>query len=293
MTVVWLILIILIAVFLFIGITLWRIRRPIPYPAPESLIIPTDTQFIPIEGVVNVRDIGGMTTSDNRQVKMGKVYRSASLSYITPNGKQALSALQPCLICDLRSEDEIINDPDPQFEGMRHETLNMATEGDKAKRLWLLLFNPRKLDGLLPKLYTSIILEENAHAIQRVMHMLLDEANYPMLIHCTAGKDRTGVIVALILGLLGVPEERIVADYTQSNHFYHHYEQIAHRLLRRLSFLRLNSANLFPILAAHPDTMRAVFRYLDDKYGGVMGYAETRLAFGAVEVVRLKGMLLG
>lgn len=293
MTVVWFILIILITVFLFIGITLWRVRRPIPYPAPESLIIPTDTQFIPIEGVVNVRDIGGMTTSDNRIVKLSKVYRSASLSYITPNGKGALSALQPCLICDLRSEDEIINDPDPQFEGIRHETLNMATEGDKAKRLWLLLFNPRKLDGLLPQLYTSIILEENAPAIKQALHMLLDEANYPMLIHCTAGKDRTGVIVALILALLGVPEEQIVADYTQSNHFYHHYEQIAHRLLRRLAFLRLNSANLFPILAAHPDTMRAVFHYLDDQYGGVMGYAETRLGFGADEVAQLKGILLG
>lgn len=292
MTVLWLILIILITILLFIGITLWRVRQPILYPAPESLIIPPDSVFIDIEGVVNVRDIGGMTTSDNRTVKMGKVYRSASLSYITPNGKEALSALQPCLICDLRSEDEIINDPDPQFEGIRHETLNMATEGDKAKRLWLLLFNPRKLEGLLPELYTSIILEENAPAIQRVMHMMLDEANYPMLIHCTAGKDRTGVIVALVLALIGVPEEIIVADYTQSNHFYYHYEQIAHRLLRRLAFLRLNSANLFPILAAHPDTMRAVFRYLEMRYGGVMEYAETRLAFGADEVARLKGMLL-
>lgn len=292
LTLLWLLLGIMGMVMLMIGITLWRVRRPLPYPTPESLIIPADTHFIPIDGVVNFRDIGGMHTPDGRQVRMGKIYRSASLSYITPQGKTAFLALQPCLICDLRSAEEVLNDPDPSFAGVRHETINMATEGDKAKRLWLLLFNPKKLDGLLPQLYTSVILEENAPAIQRVMRLLLDEANYPMIIHCTAGKDRTGVIIALILALIGVPQATILADYTQSNRFYHHYERIAHQLLRRLAFLRLNSANLFPILAADANTLRAVFAYLDDHYGGVIGYAQSRLGLGIADIERLRRLLL-
>jgi protein-tyrosine phosphatase len=292
LTLLWLLLGIIGMVMLMIGITLWRVRRPIPYPTPESLIIPADTHFIAIEGVVNFRDIGGMHTPDGRQVRMGKIYRSASLSYITPQGKTAFLALQPCMICDLRSAEEVLNDPDPSFVGVRHEMINMATEGDKAKRLWLLLFNPQKLDGLLPQLYTSVILEENAPAIQRVIRLLLDEANYPMIIHCTAGKDRTGVVIALILALIGVPQATIIADYTQSNRFYHHYERIAHQLLRRLAFLRLNSANLFPILAADANTLRAVFAYLDDHYGGVMGYAQSRLGLGIADIERLRRLLL-
>lgn len=288
----WVALGILITLMVVIGITLRRVRQAIPYPAPESLIVPSEAAFIAIEGVVNMRDIGGMTTSDNRRVRRGMVYRSAHLSYITPTGKAAFLALQPRLICDLRSEEEIMNDPDPHFEGVRYEILNIVTENDKTKRLWLLLFNPKKLQGLLPQLYIHVILEENAPVIGRLMRLLLDEANYPVDIHCTAGKDRTGVVVALILALLGVPEDQIIADYTQSNRFYHHYEQIAHRLLRRLGFLRLNSANLFPVLAAEPKTMHAVFRYLDERYGGVLGYAEQRLGFGAAAVERLRQILL-
>lgn len=292
LTLLWLLLGIMGMVMLMLGIILWRVRRPIPYPLPESLIIPINTHFITIDGVVNFRDIGGMHTPDGRQVRMGKIYRSASLSYITPQGKRALLALQPCVICDLRSAEEVLNDPDPSFAGVRHEMINMATEGDKAKRLWLLLFNPKKLDGLLPQLYISVILEENAPAIQRVMRLLLDETNYPIIIHCTAGKDRTGVIIALILALIGVPQATILADYTQSNRFYHHYERIAHQLLRRLAFLRLNSANLFPILAADANTLRAVFAYLDDHYGGVIGYAQSRLGLGIADIERLRRLLL-
>ncbi|MDX2075200.1 MAG: tyrosine-protein phosphatase [bacterium] len=277
----------------FIAFNLWRIRRPLPYPPPESLIIPAHTQFIPIDGVINFRDIGGVLTSDGKQVQTGKIYRSASLSYITPTGKQDLMALRPRLICDLRSHDEVTNDPDPTFDAIRAVNIGMATEGDKAKRLWMLLFRPKKLNTMLHTLYIDVILEENAPALSTALHTLLEADNLPVIIHCTAGKDRTGVIVALILALVGVSEAEIVADYSQSNHYYAHYEQIAHQLLRRLAFLRLNSHNLFPILIAHPDTMRAVFDYLRAKYGGVAGYAESRLGFDGDKVNRLKMMLLG
>ncbi len=273
-------------------ITLWRIRQPIPYPTPESLIIPNDTAFIPIDGVVNVRDIGGHITHDGKRVKTGQIFRSASLSYITPTGKTQLSVLKPCLICDLRSDEEVVNDPHPQLDGVRYVNIGMATEGDKARRLWLLIFRPKKLNTLLPRLYVDVILEENAPAIARALRTVVDADNLPLLIHCTAGKDRTGVVVALILSLLGVSEEQVVADYTQSNHFYAHYERIAHLLLRRLAFLRLNSANLFPILVADPNTMRAVLAYLRAEYGGVAGYAEKRLGFGADDVGRLRELLL-
>jgi protein-tyrosine phosphatase len=292
MTILWLILGFILLITLIIGFNLWRIRQPIPYPTPDSLIIPTHTPFIPIDGVVNFRDVGGFITHEGKTVKHGKIYRGASLSYITPTGKQALLALQPRLICDLRSDEEVANDPDPTFESVQNINIGMATEGDKAKRLWLLLFRPKKLNTLLPTLYIDVILEENAPALQHALRLFLDEEQLPMVIHCTAGKDRTGVLVALILALVGVDEEAIVADYTQSNHFYAHYEQIAHQLLRKLAFLRLNSANLFPILVAHPDTMRAVFAYLRTEYGGVAGYAQSRLGFGADDVEKLKNTLL-
>lgn len=286
--------IIIIFILIAIGtiVTLWRIRQPIPYPAPESLIIPTNTPFIEIDGVVNVRDIGGHITPDGKRVKTGQIFRSASLSHITPTGKSQLSALKPCLICDLRSDEEVKNDPHPQLGDVRYVNIGMATEGDKARRLWLLIFRPKKLNTLLPRLYVDVILEENAPAIGQALRAVVDANNLPMLIHCTAGKDRTGVVVALLLALVGVSEEQVIADYTQSNHFYAHYERIAHLLLRRLGFLRLNSANLFPILVAHPDTMRAVFAYLQAEYGGVAGYAEKRLGFGADDVNRLRELLL-
>jgi len=285
-----LILLALIGIAVFI--ILWRVRQPIPYPTPESLIITSHTDFIPVDGVINLRDIGGFITTNNNRVKNGMIYRSANLSYITPTGKTQLMALKPCLICDLRSDEEVANDPHPDLEGVNYVNFGMATEGDKASRLWLLIFRPRKLNTLLPRLYQEVILEENAPAISRALRAVVDEKNLPMLIHCTAGKDRTGVVIALILALLGVPEDKIIADYTQSNYFYAHYEQVAHLLLRRLGFLRLNSANLFPILVADPNTMRAVFDYLRTKYGGVAEYAEKRLGFGAGDIAQLQRLLL-
>ena len=286
------ILIILALIGIATFIVLWRVRQPIPYPTPESLIIPTHTTFIPVDGVINLRDIGGFITYDDKRVKSGIIYRSANLSYITPTGKTQLMALKPCLICDLRSDEEVANDPHPELGDVNYINFGIATEGDKARRLWLLIFRPRKLNTLLPRLYQEVILEENASALSGALRAVLDEKNLPMLIHCTAGKDRTGVVVALILALLGVPEDKIIADYTQSNHFYTHYEQVAHLLLRRLGFLRLNSANLFPILVADPNTMRAVFDYLRDKYGGVAEYTEKRLGFGAGNIAQLKRLLL-
>lgn len=119
------------------------------------------------------------------------------------------------------------------------------------------------------------LLENQKDVVARVFAVFDDPAAFPLLLHCRAGKDRTGVIVALLLLLLGVEEEAIMADYLRSNRDYSDHQERRLRLFRCLSLGLADVRKLAWLGAAHRECLEAVFQQLCSRYGDVACYLES------------------
>lgn len=216
---------ILLAVAGVVGTWFLLRRRKINYPDAKTLIIQHEQDLsrrvLKIDGVANFRDLGGYATADGQRVRYGQVFRSGKLDGLTDAGRQAAQALGIRLICDMRSPEEVADAPDAMIDATtRSEAFPLQTDDNRIAQVSALLFNRAAVRDLLPQLYTRVILDENAQTLGQIIERVADANNRPTLIHCTAGKDRTGVISALLLEILGVPDDVIIADYTLSNLYY-------------------------------------------------------------------------
>jgi protein-tyrosine phosphatase len=280
------------------AVMFWRWRRqPLSYPAPESLIIQPESEsagerILPFEAVANVRDVGGYRTDAGRRVRWGRVYRSGALSHATPADRERLAALDLRLVVDLRSAEEVADAPDHTLPGARALHLPLHDAQEKLKRLRVLLFNPRQLARLVPDAYIRIMIEGNAPLFGSVLRELADSANLPVLIHCTAGKDRTGVATALLLRLLGVPEQTVIADYTLSNYYFEDFRRYTLRAVEPLRKLGVRQEDVTPLLLADPATLRATLDHINMTYGSVEAYLRQRAGIDDATIAALRANLL-
>ena len=179
-----------------------RNSRPV-YADPASLVIrlPDDEadRILQIEGVANFRDVGGYKTADGKRVRRGLVYRSGSLAQLTDAGLEKLGALGIKLVCDLRGADELEDGPDrlPTSPAPEYVHMPLSVQDDRRQRLRAVFFNPNAVAPMMPEMYTGTMIDGNARLYGDVLRRMADPAHLPTLIHCTAGKDRTGVAIAL------------------------------------------------------------------------------------------------
>ena len=114
----------------------------------------------------------------------------------------------------------------------------------------------------------------------------------PAVIHCTAGKDRTGIASALLLAALGVPEDTIIADYSLTNRDYAHIYELVKAQMAPLMRFGLTADDLHPLMLANPETLRAALRYLHQHYGDVETYLRERAGVDEATLARLRNTLL-
>lgn len=252
----------------------------------------TAERTIPGISIPNFRDIGGYPTEDGRQVRWNRVYRSSALADMTDADQAVLARLGIQLICDLRTDEEVAEVADQVPEGAEYLHLPAKGEENRLQRMLQLFVNPSSTEDLMPELYTTIMLDNNTELIQRIFTRLADPASYPMVIHCAAGKDRTGVVVALLLKLLGVSDEIIVADYTQSNLFYDHYYRLSETVRRQLAAFGVPEAALQPLLISKPAYIEAALRHMTRKYGTIESYLRLRARIDNATMQRIRDNLL-
>lgn len=262
--------------------------------AGEAVIVAE--RALPLEGVANARDIGGYLTRDGRRVRWGQVYRTGSLAGATAADLDYLQTLGARLVCDLRSADEIGDDPNrlPESPAPRYQHLPINAGEQTGERLRALLFNPRGLQALMDDLYTHYMIEQYGETFGEALRLLADPDNLPAIIHCTAGKDRTGVTIALLLAVLGVPDDVIIADYTLSNRFYIAFRDfIASKFRQPQAFLvGLHVDDFQPLLTAHPRTMQHTLDYIRQHYETVERYLELKAGVDAATRAALRTNLL-
>lgn len=249
-------------------------------------------RVLEIDGAGNFRDIGGYPAQDGRRVRWGRVYRSGYLAELTPAGLAQLESLGVRLTCDLRSAEEVRMSPDRLPDGTRYLQLPVVARENRLARLYTLFIDRRRMLVAMPNTYRYLLIDANPTLFGRILTELADEANLPALIHCSAGKDRTGVAVALLYMLLGVPEEIIIADYSLSNRAYPFFRRMGEGMVERVRRLRVTVDDITPLLTAHPDTLRATLEHIREKYGTIEDYLLGPAGMDRATLDRLRDMML-
>ncbi len=238
----------------------------------DGLRLSLAERLLPLTGGFNLRDIGGYETKDGRFTRWGQVYRSGSLSSLTPEDQRYLQELGLRLVCDVRSSGEISQAPDQLPEGVAGWQRPLQSQESGREQVRTLRQHRQQMDALLLRVYTQVIIEENAAQVGEILTALAEGEKRPFLIHCAAGKDRTGVVIALLLLLLGVPEETVLADYSLSNLAYEAIHQVMEREMRQVLWVGMRPAQLYPVLLADPATLRAALATVRERYGSVEAY---------------------
>ena len=236
---------------------------------------------ISLAGCLNFRDLGGYPAADGRSVRWRQVFRSDALHHLTPEDVVRLrDELRLGAVIDLRSSAEL------------------ESEGRGPLAVERMRFHHHPLfDGDAPRTAPSAVLtltdryfllaEFAKRPIAQVISVLA-AADAPVVYHCAAGKDRTGVVSAILLGLLGVADEVIVADYaaTQEN-----LDAIIDRLMSAEGYQNMLNALPPDTLHAEPQTMLAFLERMRGTYGSMADYARSA-GVSDESLERLRGRLL-
>ncbi len=236
---------------------------------------------IDLAGCLNFRDLGGYPTADGRCIRWRSVFRSDALHHLTRSDVARLChELHLGAVIDLRSSAEL------RSEGrgpLAHEAVSFhhypLYDGD----------TPRAAPSAeLTLTDRYFLLAEFAKRPIASVISALAATDAPAVYHCAAGKDRTGVVSAILLGLLGVPDDVIVADYaaTQEN-----LDAIIERLMSTSGYQSLLSALPPDTMHAEPETMMVFLERMRATYGSMEAYALSAGVSGD-SVARLCGRLV-
>jgi protein-tyrosine phosphatase len=253
--------------------------------------------WIDLEGAVNVRDVGGTPTADGGEIVDRRLLRSENLQELTAQDIALLvDEIGVTTVVDLRSTRELmIEGPAPldAVDGVQHAHHPVLKEfldaSDTVAAALLLTAQAEDAERYPDDLMTGHYLGYLENRPEEVVGALRSIIAAPgaAVVHCAAGKDRTGVVVALALTVAGVEPEVIVADYVATNE---RIEEIIDRLSR--SKMYGGSVSTKPVRAheARAETMRAFLQQLDARYGGLPKWLADN-GFTADETAQLRARL--
>lgn len=178
-------------------------------------------RHLPMTGGFNFRDIGGYKTKDGKFVKWGKIFRSDDLSTLTDADLSYLSSFPLLSVVDYRSAEEIKAAPDKIPTSVKNDETYSINPGNVTSPTMLKNMDNTKIDAYMEQINVKFVSDSAAISQFRKMFEMLQNPtnNVPLLYHCTAGKDRTGMSTALILYALGVDDKTVMDDYLTSNQF--------------------------------------------------------------------------
>jgi protein-tyrosine phosphatase len=238
-------------------------------------------RLIALEGAVNFRDLGGYATLDGRRTRWRVLFRADGLSELSQTDFSVMRDLGIRTVVDLRSGHEVEQSRfDVEAHPVDFHHFPFIDELPDVEQ-W------DRRPGLLGTQYKEM-LDDAAPQIIGALEVLTAPDSRPAVFHCTAGKDRTGLLSALVLSLLGVPEETVVADYALSGEA---MERLRAKLTVKYPDAKDTITGIDEVFSANPANMVELFAYLRERYGSVTEYAGTVGVPDAV-VARLRGELL-
>jgi protein tyrosine/serine phosphatase len=258
-----------------------------------------ENRWVALEGAVNVRDLGGLPTADGSEVRRGRVLRADNLQGLTPADVRTL-------VDDLglRTSVEVEKEgPGPLTaeERVVHRHLSLFPEGGHLTDVEADALLPwqtdsgraevRNLDADNPSVgyYVAYLRDRPDSIVAALRAMAAPDDDGLAVVHCAAGKDRTGVVVALALAAVGVPRDAIVRDYLATG-------DRLDAVLARLRASPTYEADLddtpSDVHRPRARTMQRFLEVLDERFGGPVGWLAAA-GFGPEDVEALRGRLVG
>lgn len=262
--------------------------------APPAI---TAERRLPLRGADNFRDLGGYRTRDGRTVRWGRLYRSNELTKLTRSDLAYLSSQDIELVCDLRSKRERAEAPDPELPPVpaRDLSLPVAQEGidptTVQERIRTGGVPSLQLERVMPQVYRAFV-THHSDKWARMLRRLADPQNLPTVVHCTAGKDRTGFAAALVLLALGVPRETVFEDYLKTNDYRRDFSSFVLRWTPLYSLFRTDPEDLLPLLEARREYLQASLDAIERTYGTVEAYLHDALGVTPERQAALEANLL-
>lgn len=237
----------------------------------------------------NLRDLGGMPTTDGHCVRHNRFLRSANLQALTHRDQHRLLQSGLTTILDLRTPIEIEEKPDVQINGVENiavpilsdQSMGITREhgADPIQAIRSMRQEPDKLRAMLPdfcKLYEGMVTNPTSQAgLSKALSVVIDGTlrGDCVLYHCTAGKDRTGILSALILSILGVERPLIINDYIATNRSAR-WEANRKGTLVALMTRSISVGKIVrSLFLANPHWLEHALNTIDEQYGGVQEYA--------------------
>lgn len=241
-------------------------------------------RLVHMQGAVNFRDIGGYKTTDGKEVKWGKVYRSASINKLTDTDMDTMQAKHIHTVIDFRGNAESAAAPDRLLANTDY-TLSPA--GSDSLPDMKQMAAHLKQGDFLTKFYGEDGIryfgERNKPLFQKLLTVSDKEA---ILYHCSGGRDRTGMATALFLYILGVPQSTIEADFTASNVYLGNTMSGYIEPLSKAT--GMTPAEIKAQMDLRPELLQIFFATIKEKYGSVENFMQKELGIGPKEVKLLK-----
>lgn len=257
-----------------------------------------DERVLAFEAVENFRDYGGYSGADGQRLRSGRLYRSAHHGRATDADLERMAELRLATIVDLRRRNERERDPCRRHQGFAAQVIDndLGDEGT-APHLAFLARGELSDDAVV-----AFMVSEYEHIPFEARHLdlyaryfrVLSESDGPVLIHCAAGKDRTGLLAALTHHVLGVHADEAMEDYLLTNTVSRIPERAPEfaRLLRDNYGREFAEASVRRFMGVEPIYLETARRVIAEQYGSMDRYLEAALGVDGTMQARIRERLL-
>lgn len=262
----------------------------LPLSFSEKTLVELENQdtsrYVDFKKTTNFRDIGGLQTIDGKTIKSGKIYRSDNLSKLRKSEFLRFNSLEIENVIDLRTIAEAKEKQDNLPNSVAYFSMPIVSDqgdlmGQMKEKVLRGEVSEEESKELMKEFYSKIV-TENIPLLREVIFKIITSEK-PILYHCSAGKDRTGIVTALLFSIANVDRATIVDEYLLSNYYRSSKIKSTLKKAKLLKIIRpkINTNVILNFMSVDETYINAVFEIIDKKYNGMDAFIKNELKIDA------------